>query len=86
MTGEPIKSGTLVQQLEINLSEETKKFLLEVLKPEPVKHGYGEWMFRTNLYPGNGMTAAGYVCSVCGNDTREPQNYCSNCGCAMITR
>lgn len=31
----PIKSGMLIQRLEIDFSEETKEFLLKTLQPEP---------------------------------------------------
>ena len=35
INAEPIKSGMLIQRLEIDFSEETKEFLLKALQPEP---------------------------------------------------
>lgn len=71
MTGKTIKQGMLVQRLEINFSEETKEFLLEALKAEPVKHG--EWEECKN----------GWRCTACGKRSERLSDFCSNCGARM---
>jgi len=70
MIGELIKQGTLIKQLEINLSEETKEFLLEALKGEPVT------AYVISDEDGN------IKCSNCGSSECWG-NYCMNCGAKM---